>query len=435
MALTGLRLAAASLLLAGSVTLAAPARRPVIETTVPALKPAPAPAPAKKSGPQILVSADGETVYLTGMLGEGSFLKFEAVLRDAPKVRRLVLGSIGGLTVEGRLIAALVRKRRLDTHVEFYCASACTQVFVSGRERVIGPKAKLGFHQAVVVDKQGQAKGVRPATERKLHPTLIYGINGNDTLRLAYEQAGIEPAFITKVLETRHADMWGPSAQELLAARVITRQATAAELALPGGGPGASEVRALLGGKVLWRQAALSVPRDHAEAVDEVWLWANSGVSLGAAIAVARARLMTALTPRLLSASDAQLGRLLALRGRTAREQRALDYPDCSAADPLETARNSSSASSADSAEDRLIAEIVTAPSVQKPPSREEAQDTFWKEVMPAFAKAYRRGDTESDKALCGYSLRVIEEIDALPADRRIKAYRSMLALPDWAKS
>lgn len=432
--LTGLRLAAASLLLAGSAALAEPARPPAVETTVPALTPAPAPAPAKKAEPRILVSEDGETVYFTGTFSEGSFLKFEAVLRDAPKAKRLVLGSIGGLTVEGRLIAALVRKRRLDTHVEFYCASACTQVFVSGRERVIGPRAKLGFHQAVVVDKEGLAKGVRPATERKLHPTLIYGINGNDTLRLAYEQAGIDPAFIARVLDTRHAEMWTPEAKELLAARVISRQAAVAEAALPGNGPGENEIRALLGGKVLWRQAALSVPREHAAAVDEVWLWANSGVALDAALTVARAQLMTALTPRLLSASDAQLGRLLALKGRTARDQRELGYPECNAAELLAAPRDAAATSKPDSTEDRLIAEIVAAPPAQKPPSREEAQEVFWKEVMPAFAKAYRRGDTESARALCGYSHRVIEEIDALPADRRIKAYRAMLALPEWSK-
>jgi len=423
--LTGLRLVAASLLLAGAPLPAAGA-----EPASPAPASSPAPKPAE---PRIFVSADGETVYFTGMLSEGSFLKFEAVLRDAPKAKRLTLASIGGLTIEGRLIAALVRKRQLDTHVEFYCASACTQAFVAGRERVIGPRAKLGFHQAVVVDKEGQTKGVRRATERKLYPTLVYGINGNDTLRLAYEQAGIEPAFITRVLETRHADMWNPSAKELLAARVITRQAAASEAALPGSGPDQGKVRALLGSKVLWRQAALSVPRQYAEAADEVWLWANSGVSLDAALAVARARLIEALTPRLLSASDAQLGRLLALKGRTAREQRELGYPECNAADLLD-APPGAGAVKPDSAEDRLIAEIAAAPPAQSPLSQDEAKDTFWKEVMPAFGKAYRRGDTEGSKGLCRYSHRVIETVDALPADKRIKAYRSMLALPEWLK-
>jgi hypothetical protein len=423
--LRGLSLGLAGALLAGA---------PLSANEVKPVTPAPVPPPATKPAePRIFVSADGETVYFTGILSEGSFLKFEAVLRDAPKAKRLTLASLGGLTVEGRLIAALVRKRRLDTHVEFYCASACTQAFVAGRERVIGPSAKLGFHQAVVVDKEGQTKGVRRATERKLYPTLVYGINGNDTLRLAYEQAGIDPAFITRVLETRHADMWNPSARELLAARVITRQAGTSESALPGGGPDQGQVRALLGSKVLWRQAALSVPYEYAEAANEVWLWANSGVSLDAALASARAQLIEALTPRLLSASDAQLGRLLALKGRTAREQRELGYPECNAADPLD-APPGTGAIKPDSAEDRLIAEIAAAPPAQSPPSADEAKTTFWNEVMPAFAKAYRRGDTESSKGLCGYSLRVIETIDALPADKRIKAYRSMLALPEWLK-
>ena len=390
-----------------------------------------APLPASTT-PAIQLSPDGETIYLVGELTEGSFLKFDAALLDAPKVRRVYLASIGGLTIEGRLIAALVRKRRLDTYVEYYCASACTQVFVAGRERVIGKDAQLGFHQAVVVDKDGQAKRVRRATDRRLSPMLVFGINGNDTLRLAYEQAGIDPAFVARVLEQPHSDMWIPAPAELQAARVITRQSVRPEIALPPGGYSHAGLQDMLGRRVLWAQTAKSSPDLYREAVSQTWLWANSGVALNTAIESSRSDLIKKLSPRLLTASDAQLDRLLIFHARIGREERESDYPLCAAsALGAEQPVNPRKAAVTDE-EDRLIAGIIASAPSTVAPSRDQAINNFGSEVMPAVAKAYRRGDADDSKGGCRYTYRIYESIAALPAERRIKAYRAMLALPKF---
>ena len=387
---------------------------------------------ASTSEPDIHLSPDGQTIYVIGVLSQGSFFKFDAVLLKAPQVRRVYLASTGGLVVEGRLIAALVRKRKLDTYVEHYCASACTQVFVAGRDRAIGSSARLGFHQAVVIDKAGMAKGVRRATERKLSPTMVFGINGNDTLRLAYELAGVDQAFIARVLAQSHSDMWSPTVAELLAAHVVTRQAAHDELPLPPGAISAAAVKARLDTLALWQQSARVLPEAYRQSSEDVWLWANSGIPLDSAISAARSRLVDAALPRLLAASDAQLDALLAFHGRVAREQRETAYPLCEGESLVEARRPDPRQLALESEEDALLAAILSSAPATSPPSEAEALDTYAHEVIPALAKSYRRGDGDSASGVCRYSYRTYEAISALPASKRVKAFRAMLALPQF---
>lgn len=172
---------------------------------------------------QVTLSADGKTVFLAGPIGDGAFHRFDAVLRTAPNARRVLLSSPGGLTIEARLIAALVRKARLDTRVEAFCGSACTQIFAAGRERVIGPRGRLGFHQAALLDDSGLAGPVRPRSNRTITAATVFGLGGNDMLRLAYERAGVDPAFIARALGYGPGDMWVPEPAELIDARMATR--------------------------------------------------------------------------------------------------------------------------------------------------------------------------------------------------------------------
>ena len=263
--LTGAALAGAFLLAMGAAPLAAQEPAPV-----------PAQAGASESSLKVTVSADGTILYLVGMLLDGSFFQVDAALRAAPDVRQVHLSSSGGYTIEGRLVAALVRKRRLDTYVEYYCASACTQVFAAGRQRVIGPLARLGFHEAVMVDSKGMAAGVRPRTDRKLDSTTVFGVNGNDTLRLAYELAGTDPAFITKALGYDHENMWLPEQEELLESSLVTRVAERAELPAPPEAIPREAVRSSVLQHPLWQAALARLPQSTEAAMTEAWRSANS---------------------------------------------------------------------------------------------------------------------------------------------------------------
>ena len=423
------RACAALLSFAGLGLIAPPlgAAPPVITRTPPPPKPV---APVATI-PRITLSADGETVYIIGAILNDSFLRFDALLLGAPKVKTVFLASPGGLTLEGRLIAALVRKRGLNTYVEHYCASACTQVFVAGRARTIGPEGQLGFHQAVGIDDKGETSALAAASTRRLSPMTVFGVNGNDTLRLAYEQAGIDQPFIAKALARGHDAMWLPTVDELRQSHAITRQADQPELALPAGSQSHAQLRAVLAERPLWRAAATALPTAYAEALDDVWRRANTGSEIESAISSGRAAIVVGAWPLLATASDQVLDRVLSLYADTARSQRVRGYPMCREAlddnagpvDPLDRAF--------ERGEDQLLIELFSLPAQGKALSIKAARKIFEREVVPVMVQSYLATDAKSTSASCRLGFKIFGAIDQLPAKQRIRAYRALLSLPD----
>jgi hypothetical protein len=418
-ALTGLALAA---LIAAPIEAAPPL------IAVPAL---PAPAAKPANTPRIYLSADGETVYIIGAIMDDSFLRFDALLQGAARVKTVFLASPGGLTLEGRLIAALVRKRKLNTYVEQYCASACTQVFVAGRERVIGPEGELGFHQAVGVDTSGETSAIAAASTRKLSPITVFGLNGNDTLRLAYEQAGIDQPFIAKALARGHEDMWVPTPAELSQSHVITRRADHTEVALPEGSHSRAQIRAMLEVRPMWRAAATALPEAYALGLNDAWRRANTGSDVGEALSSGRASIVIAAWPLLAAASDTLIDRMLSLYADSARGQRARSYPMCKetldeAAAPIDPMDSEFEAT-----EDQLLIELFNSPVRVAALSADDARKTFERDVVPIMIRSYLATNLKSTSASCRLGFQIFEAIDQLPGKKRIKAYRALLSLPE----
>lgn len=391
--------------------------------------------PASKLKPNLKVqlSADGQTIYLVGMILDGSFHRFDEVLRGAPKARRVHLSSSGGYTIEARLIAALVRKRKLDTYVEYYCASACTQIFAAGRERVLGPHGELGFHQAISIDPASAVKSLRPVTDRKLTSTTVFGVNGNDTLRLAYELAGVDQAFIDKALSYGHANMWRPGTEEMIAARIVTRRAERAELPGPPGGSGTrDEIRAGLLQDPLWRAALARLPKTTEAALDDVWRSANSGYNLTQARENGRTKLVVTGTHAMARAPDALLERALLLYAGLAKTQRELGYPACrlEPGDMPETSEPGDLAFMRD--EDALLIDFLMTEAWVPAIEKSEAMRIFSREVLPKMTWAYRSGYKSGKQADCRIGFITFETIDALPKKKRLTAYRALLSMPGW---
>lgn len=408
---------------------------PTVPTPPPQVTIAPAPPAPVKSQPGIKVtlSADGQTIYLVGMIMDGSFHRFDEVLRGAPKARTVHLSSAGGYTIEARMIAALVRKRKLDTYVEFYCASACTQIFAAGRQRTIGPSGQLGFHQAVLLNERGGAGKVRLRTDRKLSATTVFGVNGNDTLRLAYELAGIDPAFIDKALAFSHDNMWLPSSAELSAAHVITRQADKPELPpAPGGGGTRDEVRARLLQGGLWRAALASRPGLTEKTIDEVWRTSNSGLTFDDAAAVGRTSLVLAATRTLGRAPDALLARSLAIYTGSAASQRERGYPACTTKIG-ELAERTSQDLAFEQQEDLLVADFLLTDKLLPPMDGTEATRIFAREVLPKLVGSYRVNLSTGQEGKCKLGFQTFEAIGSLPPKQRLRAYRALLSLPGLA--
>lgn len=376
---------------------------------------------------KVSLSADGATLYLVGMLLDGAYQQVDAALRAAPTVRRVHLSSSGGFTIEGRLVAALVRKHRLDTYVEYSCASACTQVFAAGRERVLGPQARLGFHQAVMVDRAGATAGVRPGTDRKLEPTLVFGVNGNDTLRLAYEMAGAKPAFIAKALSYDYENMWLPDGAELLESGLVTRVAGQTQIPAPPGAVSPETVRQEMLKQPLWQAGLARLPQSTEQALGEVWRTVNSGASFEVAAQAGRTKLVDDAAKLLGQASDPVLDRALTLYVRAARSERAAGYPGCHA-NPLGTSHRADEADFI-AAEDGLLTEVLLSSDRVKPMKPDAATRYFRREVGPLLGEALELNQGLERGQFCRIGFATFEAIDAMPAKKRLKAYRALLAM------
>jgi hypothetical protein len=143
---------------------------------------------------------------LSGEFQHGVSDDLANVLARNPSIRRLELDSPGGYMSEGLAAAALVTKYSLSTSVRHRCASACALVFISGRERVLAPGAKLGFHRA---------RGFFWDDAFDDHRSNVRLI---DFVR----SKGVKEDFARKAFAIPNADIWYPSVDELLASGVVT---------------------------------------------------------------------------------------------------------------------------------------------------------------------------------------------------------------------
>jgi len=154
----------------------------------------------------ISTSTSPGVLRLSGEFQDGVSGALASALAEHPSIRRLELDSPGGEADEGLSMAALVEKYSLSTFVGDRCASACTIVFVAGRERLSTPTAKLGFHRA------RSPVWYDAADDNKFNARLIS----------YFQSKGIEASFAQKAFRVPSNDIWYPSVDELLAARIIS---------------------------------------------------------------------------------------------------------------------------------------------------------------------------------------------------------------------
>jgi membrane-bound ClpP family serine protease len=160
---------------------------------------------------ELKVSGDGLTLTVRGMIGPDFASRLERALAARPSVEVVELDSPGGLLAEAEEAAERVRHRRLTTRTGAICASACTILFLAGRERVLVGAGRLGFH-----------------AERNLVPGQAMD---QAQFGAIYARAGLPAPFIRRVLDTPHDSIWAPSIEELREAGVISRHEPAAERA------------------------------------------------------------------------------------------------------------------------------------------------------------------------------------------------------------
>lgn len=163
------------------------------------------------------LSDDGRFLAVAGGIKYGLAGQIDLLLKAAPNVVGLLLDSPGGRLAEAIKVSDLVRGRSLDTFVSDECSSACTLVFVAGRNRLVGQYGRLGFH--------GSYFPGMSATELQ---------RANEELAGVYRSAGLSADFLARALQVAPESMWYPTREELQRARV-TIGAPADLAALPDG--------------------------------------------------------------------------------------------------------------------------------------------------------------------------------------------------------
>jgi len=157
---------------------------------------------------RIEISKNKREITIRGTLTAGTADRFEEVARGAPALSSIRLESNGGRIFEAQRLAEYVRSHRLSTRVGRDCQSACTLVLLAGETRYADPDARIGFHQP---DFPGFTEDQRQAAIEANAQEYIAG--------------GMDPQFVERAMRTPPNDMWFPSHDELVQARVINGDA------------------------------------------------------------------------------------------------------------------------------------------------------------------------------------------------------------------
>lgn len=153
---------------------------------------------------EIRVLREGTELELAGGMPFGTTDAVRKALDETPGVKVLHLNSPGGRIKEAYKLYALIKERKLITYTSADCSSACSLAFLAGQERYLGTKGRLGFHSTSVADIGGDVVAQM-----------------NHELRTTLRQHGVPDSFIDRALSTSHKDMWFPSQDELLKAKVV----------------------------------------------------------------------------------------------------------------------------------------------------------------------------------------------------------------------
>lgn len=146
----------------------------------------------------------GRELELYGGIEVGSEVQLEQALESNPDITTLHLHSVGGRILGAARMAELVRKYQLNTYVKTRCASACTIIYLAGKQRLIGEEGQLAFHAA----------SLGGSSTHDNHPL-------SGTLREHYENADVPEWFLKRVFATPNHELWTPSHQELLKAGIV----------------------------------------------------------------------------------------------------------------------------------------------------------------------------------------------------------------------
>lgn len=178
----------------------------LFSTGLPALKEAVSLVTEERSYPPLTVRLlnHGNELELYGGIEVGNETLLKQTLEANPDITTIHLHSIGGRILGAVRLAELVQQYSLNTYVKESCASACTLVYLAGKQRFIGEDGQLAFHSA----------SIGGSSTHDNHPL-------SGTLRQQYENANVPEWFLKKVFKTPNHELWIPTHQELIKAGIV----------------------------------------------------------------------------------------------------------------------------------------------------------------------------------------------------------------------
>lgn len=168
----------------------------------------------------LTLSNSKDQIQLEGYIDFGATQALGTLLEQEDTVVHLRLQSRGGLVAEARGLVRLVDEFGLTTSAYGDCASACTLVFIAGQTRYLEPDARLGFHRYAQKSPVMEFLMKQDPEEEQQRDLNVF------------RRANVDEAFLTRIMETPHQQMWYPTVSELITSGVVD------VLGVPGDQPG-----------------------------------------------------------------------------------------------------------------------------------------------------------------------------------------------------
>lgn len=158
--------------------------------------------------PNYIVSLENNNTALKIMGGIklGLTKEVASYIKKYPTIKTIHLESIGGVTSEARGVAKIVQENSLDTFVTGNCMSACTYIFVSGKERILSTHAQLGFHRPYFVGVDDKAIDTLIVKDKEL-----------------FKKQGVDRAFIERIFSTPNSEALQVPITELKDVGIVTK--------------------------------------------------------------------------------------------------------------------------------------------------------------------------------------------------------------------
>ncbi|CAI8244489.1 Uncharacterised protein [marine metagenome] len=149
---------------------------------------------------------------------------------DNPAVTTLRVTGPGGDLTTASAIAEYLIRHNINTEAFGICDSACAQIFLGGKTRSLAPNAKLGFHRPSLVKEREKQFYEENRVKKGWKDRYDYSLDTYDEAIVQMLEGinymlsrGVDIDFILKKYSTDSNDIWYPSKEELLEARVLAK--------------------------------------------------------------------------------------------------------------------------------------------------------------------------------------------------------------------